>query len=128
MSSSIDLLIEAVRRDEREKVLSELAASAKKRLGTRILSADEVVEVFFKPVMPGDKAKISVSKLYRLADEGKIPSFKLDGRTFFDEAALLDWFESESLTTCAPTVLEKYGRDKTMMVAIPEKLPRDMRQ
>ena len=128
MSASIDLLIEAVRRDEREKVLSELATSAQKRLGTRILSAPEVIEVFFKSVLPGKDCKISASKLYRLADEGKIPSLKLDGRTFFDETALLDWFETESFANCTPEVLEKYGREKPVMMPIPEKLPKSLLQ
>ena len=119
--SSIDRLIEEVRKDEREKVLSELAQSASRRLGTRILSADEVVEVFFKPVLPEGEYKISATKLYRLAKEGRIPSFKLDGRTFFDEAVLLDWFEKESREGRVPVVLERYGRD-TGMKPIPEKL------
>lgn len=120
--SSIDRLIEEVRRDEREKVLSELAQSAHKRLGTRILSAKEVVEIFFKPALPDGEYKISETKLYRLAKDGKIPSFKLDGRTFFDEGVLLEWFADESKT---PSVLERYGRQTPVMERIPEKLPKN---
>ena len=124
MADSIEKLIEAVRVDEREKVLAELARSAAKRMGTRILSADEVVEIFFKPVFPGGEYKISATKLYRLAKLGKIPSFKLDGRLFFDEAALLEWFQSESDKGYSVSVLKHYGRDcRPVIEPIPEKMP-----
>ncbi len=77
-----------------------------------ILNADEVVEIFFKSTKPGGDYKISTTKLYRLAKLGKIPSFKLDGRVFFDEDALREWFKSQCSTTSTPAVLDRYGRDR----------------
>jgi hypothetical protein len=88
-----------------------------------ILSADEVVEVFFKPLKPGGDYKISTTKLYRLAKLGKIPSFKLDGRVFFDEDTLKAWFNAKSQTPGTITDLDRYERDYNRKM---KPLPEDM--
>jgi hypothetical protein len=86
-----------------------------------IISAEEVVELFFKPVVPGIFPKISTTKIYRLAKKGKIPSFKLDGRIFFDEDAIRDWLKSKNKIESSTEVLQHYGRDRKM-----RELPEDM--
>lgn len=77
-----------------------------------ILTAKEVIQIFFRPIIAGGKNKITDTKLYRLAKLGKIPSFKLDGRIYFDEDTLRNWFRSESAVKSTPDVVEHYGRNK----------------
>ena len=77
-----------------------------------LLTANEVIQTFFKPLAEGNKNKITDTKLYRLAKLGKIPSLKLDGRVYFDEDTLRVWFRSESEVKSTPDVLNHYGRNR----------------
>lgn len=77
-----------------------------------LLTATEVIEVFFKRLNANGQNKITETKLYRLAKKGGIPSMKLDGRVYFDEDTLRDWFRQKCTVNTSTDVLQRYGRLK----------------
>ena len=59
-----------------------------------MLTAESVIKLYFTDSVTGE-ARMALPKLYRLANSGKIPARKIEGRWFFYKDALDRWSKCE---------------------------------